>query len=56
MHQTLQRRMAALGCPAVTTDQGHSSICVCAALAMAVTEGGHLQNALLSGKIIPVSL
>ena len=50
--------MAALESQAVTTDQGDSSICVCAALAMAATEGGHLENALLLslGKIIPVSL
>jgi len=35
-----------LGLQAVTTDQGDSSICVCAALAMAATEGGHFKNAL----------
>ena len=29
----------ALSCPAEPTDQGDSSICVCAALAMAATEG-----------------
>ena len=40
--QTLKRRMAALESQAVTTDQGDSSICVCAALAMAATEGGLL--------------
>ena len=34
--------MAALESQAVTTDQGDSSICVCAALAMAATEGGLL--------------
>ena len=28
-----------LSCPAEPTDQGDSSICVCAALAMAATEG-----------------
>ena len=50
--------MAELGMSAVTTDQGDSSICVCAALAMAATEGGHLENApiLPLGKIIPVFL
>ena len=39
--------MAAPESQAVTTDQGNSSICTCAALAMAATEGGHLENSLL---------
>ena len=43
-YQNLKSSMAALESQAVTTDQGDSSICVCAALAMAATEGGHLQN------------
>ena len=37
--------MAALEAQAVTTNQGNSSICVCAALAMAATEGEELKNA-----------
>ena len=34
----------ALSCPAEPTDQGDSSICVCAALAMAATEGVVAKN------------
>ena len=44
MHQILQRNMAAPESQAVTTNQGNSSICTCAALAMAATEGGHFEN------------
>ena len=39
--------MAAPESQAVTTDQGNSRICTCAALAMAATEGEHLENSLL---------
>ena len=38
-YQTLQKRMAALGCSAKGTDQGDSNICVCSAIAMAVIDG-----------------
>ena len=48
--------MAALEAQAVTTNQGDSSICVCAALAMAATDGGQLNNFLSLRNYFFVSL
>ena len=48
--------MAALKAQAVTTNQGDSSICVCAALAMAATDGGQLNDFLSLRKYFFVSL